>query len=131
MFLFTSLFWIDEFMIFFLSVVKWCNEKLMFIKHYSVCLLFGVYRPSREFFTHMETSQFSVKGCKFWHMLSILAFHTYCCTGIRLQWSPPRTCDNHTYWVFEQWSCHYLFSWLGYVAASIRTPNFLLAGLML
>ena len=29
-----------------------------------VCL-FGVYRPTREFFTHMETSPLSMKGCKF------------------------------------------------------------------
>ena len=29
-----------------------------------VCL-FGVYCPSREFFTHMETSSLPVKGCKF------------------------------------------------------------------
>ena len=34
-----------------------------------VCL-FGVYRPTREFFTHMETSPLPVKGCKFWPMLS-------------------------------------------------------------
>ena len=29
-----------------------------------VCL-FGVYRPNREFFIHMETSPIPVKGCKF------------------------------------------------------------------
>ena len=33
-----------------------------------VCLP-GVYRPTREFFTHMETSLVPVKGCKFWPML--------------------------------------------------------------
>ena len=33
-----------------------------------VCL-FGVFHPTREFFTHMETSPLPVKGCKFWHML--------------------------------------------------------------
>ena len=33
-----------------------------------VCL-FGVYRPIREFFSHMETSPLSVKGCKFRPML--------------------------------------------------------------
>ena len=33
-----------------------------------VCLLvclFGVYRPTQEFFTHMETSPLPAKGCKF------------------------------------------------------------------
>ena len=27
--------------------------------------LFGIFRPTREFFTHMETSPLLVKGCKF------------------------------------------------------------------
>ena len=27
--------------------------------------LFGSYRPTREFFTHLETSPLPVKGCKF------------------------------------------------------------------
>ena len=27
-------------------------------------VLFGAYRPTREFFTHMETSLLPVKGCK-------------------------------------------------------------------
>ena len=34
-----------------------------------VCLVFGVYRPTRKFFTHMETSPLPVKDCKFWSML--------------------------------------------------------------
>ena len=34
-----------------------------------VCLFFGANRPSREFFTHMETTPFLVKGSKFWPML--------------------------------------------------------------
>ena len=34
-----------------------------------VCL-FGVYRPTREFFTHMETLPLPVKGCKFWPICS-------------------------------------------------------------
>ena len=31
--------------------------------------LFGVFRPTREFFTHLETSPLPVKGCKCWPML--------------------------------------------------------------
>ena len=31
--------------------------------------LFGVLRPTREFFCHMETSAFSEKGCTFWPIL--------------------------------------------------------------
>ena len=34
-----------------------------------VSLLFGVYRPTREFFTHTETLPLPVKGCKFWPMV--------------------------------------------------------------
>ena len=30
---------------------------------------FGVFRPTREFFIHLETSPLPVKGCKFWPML--------------------------------------------------------------
>ena len=46
--------------------------------------LFGVFRPTREFFTHMETSPLSMKGCKFLPMLvtyGSLACHTHCDTG--------------------------------------------------
>ena len=49
-----------------------------------ICL-FGVYRPNRGFFSHFETTQLPVKGCKFWPMLGtyghFLAFHTYCDTA--------------------------------------------------
>ena len=54
-----------------------------------VCLL-GVFRPTREFFTYMETLPLPVKGCKFWSMLDtyghwtlrfFLSCHTYCDTG--------------------------------------------------
>ena len=55
----------------------------------NVCL-FGVYRPTREFFTHMETSPLPVKDCKFltyaqhsWPLSSevSLACLTYCDTS--------------------------------------------------
>ena len=59
-----------------------------------VCLfvyLYGLFRPTREFFTHKEISPLPVKGCKFWPILSThrhwtcsegsLACHTYCDTG--------------------------------------------------
>ena len=62
--------------------------------------------PTWEFFTHMETSPWPVKGCKFWPMLGnhghwavrILYRATPTEThGIRLYWSSPRTRDTHTY----------------------------------
>ena len=51
--------------------------------------LFGVYCPTREFFTRTETSPLPVKGCKIWPLLSthgqwavrVLWCHTYCDTG--------------------------------------------------
>ena len=56
----------------------------------SICFcLFGFYRPTREFFTHLETSPLPVKGFKFftyarhsWPLSSegSLACHTYCDT---------------------------------------------------
>ena len=73
-----------------------------------VCL-FGVYRPTQEVFTHMETSPLQVKGCKFWPLLDIRSHWvvrvlqratptTTCTQDIRLYWSSPRTRDTHTYY---------------------------------
>ena len=57
------------------------GKKYRMIKHgvfgqnplsFFVCFfsfLFGVLRPTREFFTHMETSPLLVNGCKIWPML--------------------------------------------------------------
>ena len=45
------------------------NHKWVVFMHISITWLmtlvcFGVYRPTREFFTHMDTSPLLVKGCK-------------------------------------------------------------------
>ena len=74
---------------------------------FDLCLfcLFGVYRPTRKLFTHMETSPLPVKGCKFWPILgthgqwamSVFKRATPTVTrGIRLLWFSPRTRDTHT-----------------------------------
>ena len=51
----------------------------------SIHSLFGVYRPTWEFFTYMETSPLPAKGWKCWSMLGThghwVACHTYCETG--------------------------------------------------
>ena len=55
----------------------------LFVITYLFCL-FGFFRPTREVFTHMETSPWRMKGCKFWPMLvseGSSACHTYCDTG--------------------------------------------------
>ena len=44
------------------------NQKNYIWLHLIVCLFRG-FRPTREFFTHMETSSLSVKGCKVWPLL--------------------------------------------------------------
>ena len=41
-----------------------------------ICLC-GVYRPTREFFTHMETSPLPVKGCKFDLYSALMAFEQW------------------------------------------------------
>ena len=38
-----------------------------------VCFLFGVYRPIRECFTHMEMSPLPGKGCQCWPLLALMA----------------------------------------------------------
>ena len=81
-------------------------------KHISIDLLFllfclfGVNRPTRKFFTHMETSPLPVKGCKFWSMHDT---HSYWAVGFFsvplllwhrtsvYNWSSPRTRDTQTY----------------------------------
>ena len=77
------------------------------IPHYVlfVCL-FVVFRPTREFYTRMETSPLPVKGCKFWSLLDtcghwgvrVLQRATPTVTrGIRLEWLSLRTRNNDTY----------------------------------
>ena len=70
-----------------------------------VCL-FGVFRPTREFFSHIEKSPLPAKGCKFWPMLGTYGHwavrifsvpHFTVARGIHLWWSSPRTRDTHTY----------------------------------
>ena len=69
------------------GIVNLRAEWILFVLF--VCL-FGVFRPTRGFFTHMETSPSLVKGCEFWPVLGIhghwavhvgsLTCHTYCDT---------------------------------------------------
>ena len=42
-----------------------CTQTANICPNGSLICLFGVYRPTREFFTHMETSPLPVKACKF------------------------------------------------------------------
>ena len=65
-----------------------------------VCCLSEVYRPIRDFFTHMETSPLPVKGCKFWPIVlyknvdisyPIFVIHKFWIRNIRLWWSSPGT----------------------------------------
>ena len=77
-----------------------------------VCLI-GVWRPTREFFTHMESSPLPVKDCKFWPMLGTYdhcgILSTYCKEGnpfiIVISEEPWYSNLLPTVW---QCSCHYL-----------------------
>ena len=65
-----------------------------------VCLD-GVYRPTQEFFTHMETSPLPVKGCKFWPILGThghwaVTCHTYSDTGLQFIMVISDECDTRT-----------------------------------
>ena len=76
--------------------VSECNDLWHWIlvktyKNVSVCLFVRVFRPTRESFTHMDTSLLPMNGCKV-HILyarhswplnsdASLACHTYCDTG--------------------------------------------------
>ena len=95
--------------------------------------------PFENFFTHMETSPFPMKCCKFWHMLGTpghgavrvpLACHIYCDTGqpfimVIISEDPWYSYLLPSVW---QWSCQYLFSRLRSAAAGIRTPSLPFAG---
>ena len=104
------------------KVCTWC---LWFL------FLFEVYRPTREFFTHMETSTLPVKGCKFRPVLGTyghcskgsLTCHTYCDTGLPfIMFISEDPWHSHLFPSVWQWSCHYLFLRLRSVATGDRTP---------
>ena len=68
--------------------------------------LFGFYRPTRKFFTHMKTSPLPLKVSKVWPMLdthdhlSVRVLHRATPTvtrGIRLNLSSPKNRDTHAY----------------------------------
>ena len=63
-----------------------------FIPDISIICLFGVFWPTREFFTHMETSAspLPVKDCKFWLMLGTYGH-----------------CWSHTHYVTQQLHCNF------------------------
>ena len=43
-----------------------------------VCtVMFGVFRPTREFFTHMKTSPLPVKDCKIWQRSALMAIEQW------------------------------------------------------
>ena len=93
----------------------------------------GVYRPTREFFTHMETSPLPVKGCKFLktyarHLRPLssegsLTCHAYCDTGLPfimvISEDPWLSYMLPSVW---KWSCHYLFLRLRSVATGDQIP---------
>ena len=98
---------------------------------WGVCLfvcLFGVYLPTREFFTHMETSPLPVKACKFWPLLGThgnwaVTCHTYCDMGLPFIMVIPRTRDTHTCCrAFGSGAVTTCFLRLRSVATGDRTP---------
>ena len=58
-------------------------------------MLFGVFRPALEFFTHLETSPMPVKGCKFWPMLGT---YVHWATRVLQRATSTVTRSNLLYW---------------------------------
>ena len=54
------------------ATVCYKTKLLLIYALYLFVCLFWVYRPTREFFTHMETSPWPVKGCKCFDQCSAL-----------------------------------------------------------
>ena len=102
-----------------------------------VCL-FGVYRLTREFFTHMETSPLPMKGCKIltyarhsWLLSSegSLACHTHCDTGLPfIMVISEDPWHSHLLPNVWQWSCHYRFYDVGLSRLGFENPTFRLRG---
>ena len=97
-------------------------------------ILFGVFRPTQLFFTHMEKSQLQVRGFKFWPMLGthghwavrVLLHSTPTVThGICVYQSPPRTCDTRTYCqAFGSGAVTTCFYGLGLLGLGFKHPTF-------
>ena len=104
--------------------------------HKFVCL-YGVSRPTREFFTHMETSPLPVNGCKFWSYARYswplssegsLACYTYCDTEHPfIMIISVDSWHSHLLPSVWHWSCHYLYGRFGSFADGIWTLNLPLA----
>ena len=96
-----------------------------------VCLS-GVFRPTQEFFTHLEMSPLPLNGCKFWPMLS-----TYGHWAVRVLKRATSTVRGHLFIMVIsedpwhphlmpsvlQWSCH-CFSDLGLSQLGFEHPTF-------
>ena len=100
--------------------------------------LVGAFRPTGEFFTHMETSLLPVKGCNFWPVfethghssLRVLERVTSSVTrGIHLQWLSLRTNDTHTnWWAFSSWAVTACFYHLDLSRLGFEHSNYRLLG---
>ena len=114
---------------------NWAFYKNLFVCFF-VCL-FGVYRPTRGFFTHRETSPLLAKGCKFWPICSALMaieqWGFFCVPHLLWHGASVIIVISENPWHSHllpsvwQWSCPYLFLRLRSVAVGIRTPNIPLA----
>ena len=74
--------------------------------HYRICLFVRGFRPTRQFFTHMETTPLPIKGCKCWPMLGtrghwavrvLRVCQAYCDKGHPFIMVISEDRDTHTY----------------------------------
>ena len=102
-------------------------------------LHFSNSRPTREFFTHMDTSPWPVKGCVFfspvlgtpghWAVRIFKRATPTVTRGTCLQWSSPRTSDTHAYCrAFGSGAFTTFFNDLGLSRLGFEHPTFRLKG---
>ena len=95
------------------------------------CLFISIFRPTREYFSHLVTLPLPVKDCKFCihRAVRVLQRATPTVTrGIRLYWSSPSTRDTHLMPMVCQWSRNYLLNDSGLSRLGHKRPTFRLPG---
>lgn len=91
------------------------------------------FHPTKEFFTHFETSPLQVKGCKFLLNVALkaneqwvsLVWHVYCDAAHRFIWSSLRICDT---WAFSSWAFATCLNDLGLLWPRFEDPTFHMRG---
>ena len=108
-----------------ISIAQWSEFYHGTSKILGFCLFLNVFfHPTKEFFTHFETSPLQVKGCKFLLNVALkaneqwvsLVWHVYCDT-----WSSLRICDT---WAFSGWAFATCLNDIGLLWPRFEDPTY-------